>query len=98
MGRRAIGIGVFPVLHMDTTLAALKPNLPAAWSFVSPVVDHRASMNSESGEEIAETDTVLGRPAVVIAFLSTERLMSVTIDAQHRPAVGELLCLLYLPR
>ena len=49
-------------------------------------------MNSESGEEIAETDAVRGRPAVVIVFLSTERLMSVTIDEHVRPAVGEFLC------
>lgn len=75
MGRRAIGIGVLPVRHIDTTLAALKPNLPAAWSFVSPVVDHRASMNSESGEEIAEADAVRGRPALVIALLSRKLLM-----------------------
>ena len=46
-------------------------------------------MNSESGEEIAEADVVRGRPAVVMRFLSTERLMSVTLDEQNRPTVGD---------
>ena len=65
-------MGVLPVLHMDILLAAMKPNLLAATSFVIPVDDQFASMNSDSGDVFADLEDTRGRPAFDMILLSVE--------------------------
>ena len=73
LGRRDGGTAVRPVLHIEMLFAAMKPNLLAATSFVRPVDDQFASMNSDSGDVFADLEATRGRPALDIMFLSVEQ-------------------------
>jgi hypothetical protein len=56
----------------------MKPNLLAATSFVIPVDDQFASMNSDSGDDFADFEDTRGRPTFDMTFLSVEHDRSIS--------------------